>query len=410
MISAILLGIVIFSALIVAIVYFFVLQPMRIIEQWAAGLSNGGHFPKKPDVKGLYWLLPIHRELQAVCDKIDNLKERVSEANIARSQDEFLYHCILASLIEGILVVDAHGVITLVNAEFINIFQLTQSPLQRPVADVIWDKKLQTLITDALTSGHVHSARIARPQATTEVGRPPTMEVSAVPIRTQKERTNGVIVLFLPPPDRTRILQSMKRHSQRLDNLVNELMLASATHGESLQLKKEPVDLRELLETAVSIFRSKSESSGIKAGWHLPGDIPPFFADPSCLQVALVHLLVNLAFDYNGVTEVNITAGFNAEWVIIRVLFAGCAMQEAELQRAFESPFDLPPQRQQIVGSASGLSLVREIVNLHGGRLSFQVSQENQTIISIELPREAPDLEPGNAPSLQGILPQKNMP
>ncbi len=336
-------------------------------------------------------------------DKITNLKEQLSQANIIRSQEEFLYNCILASLIEGILVVDAQGVITLVNAEFINIFQLTQSPLQRPVADVIYDKKLQTLITDALSSGHVHSARIARPQTTMEVGRPPTLEVSAVPIRTQKERTNGVIVLFLPPPDRTRILQSMKRHSQRLDNLVSELMLTSATHGEPWQLKKEQVDLRELLEGVVSVFTSKSESSGIKAGWQAQDGIPLFFADPSYLQVALVHLLVNLAYDFNGVTEVNITAGFDAERIIIRVVFAGGAMQEAELQRAFESPFHpQPSQRQQIVGSASGLSLVREIVNLHGGNLSIRVAQENQTVISIELPRETPPHESGE----QGTVPQ----
>src|SRR5262249_52746426 len=105
------LGMVIFAALIVAIVYLFVIQPSSIIEKWAAGLSNGGHFPKKADVHGLYWLLPVHRELLGVSEKIENLKKAVSEERAGRSRDEFLQHCILASLIEGILVINGQGIV-----------------------------------------------------------------------------------------------------------------------------------------------------------------------------------------------------------------------------------------------------------------------------------------------------------
>lgn len=385
MISSILLGVFALTALIVAGIYFLGIQPARIVEKWSAGLSNGGHFPEKPDVQGLYWLLPVHRELQRVADKISGLKKQVLESKDQKAQDEFLYHCVLASLMEGVLVVDRHGIITLVNAEFINIFQLTQSPLQRTMLEVIRDKKLQALITDALTSGRVQSARITRPNAT-EVGRPPVMEVSAVPIRTQKEMVNGVIVLFLPPPDRTRILQLMKRHSQRLDNLVNELQLTGAGPGKPLPLKKESIDLRELLEESISVFASKAENSEIKVAWQTTPDTKSLAADASYLQVALVHLLDNLAADLDKVTEIHLMTESGLEDLSIRITFDSASIAQEDLQHAFDAAFISGRNERQIIGSGSGLNLVREIIHLHGGQLTATVLASGHTEIRLKIP------------------------
>lgn len=380
MISSILLGVLALTALIAAGIYFLGVQPARIIEKWAAGLSNGGHFPERPDVKGLYWLLPIHRELQRVADKISGLKKQLLESKDKKTQDEFLYHCVLASLMEGIMVVDRHGVITMVNAEFINIFQLTQSPLQRTMLEVIRDRKLQSLIADALTSGRVQSSRITRPN-TTEVGRPPVMEVSAVPIRTQKELVSGVIVLFLPPPDRTRILQLMKRHSLRLDNLVNELMLSGTGQNGKWVLKKEPIDLREFAEEIVSIFASKSDNNGIKATWKVAGDVPPLFADSSYLQLAMIHLLVNLASDLDRATEVNLLIEASAESISIGVTFVGGTISENDFRRALGATSSREESNLRIIGSGPGLSLVREIIELHGGTISVREVTEDRVSI-----------------------------
>lgn len=139
------------------------------------------------------------------------------------------------------------------------MFQLTQSPLQRPIAEVVREKKLQGLINDALSTGRVQSARVTRP-STSEVGRPPALEVSAVPIHLQKDKVGGAIVLFLPPPDRTRVIQSMKRHSQRLENLVGELMLSATGGQESFELHKDTISVTELFDEVFASFSSRSES------------------------------------------------------------------------------------------------------------------------------------------------------
>lgn len=384
--SSILLGILIFSALVVAGIYFLGVRPARMVEQWAAGLSNGGHFPKRPEVKGLYWLLPVHRELQAVSDKIERLKADLQKAATGKAHDDFLNHCILASVIEGILVVDGQGVITVVNSEFINMFQLTQSPLQCTILEVIRDKKLQSLITDALATGRLQSGRITRPTAT-EVGRPPTLEVSAVPIRTQKDRVYGVIVLFLPPPDRTRILQSMKRHSQRLDNLVGELMLAGAASEKPWELKKEKIELAALLEEVINVFGSKPENSGVKTSWQVLGEPEEFLADSSYLELALIQLLINLSLELNPITAVALTVDSGADEISFRVQVTGSNISDAALQRAFGAT--IPPleaQQWAIIGNGSGLALVRKIVELHNGQILTKANRDGQTSIVVRFP------------------------
>ncbi len=260
MMSSLLLAIFVLAAIAVAGVYFLGIKPGREIEKWAAGLGNGGHFPRKLQINSLHWLGPVHRELQAVADKLDDLKSQLAAANPRREQDEFMQHCILASLMEGILVVDGQGVITLVNAEFIHMFQLTQSwaaaaPHRRSGAR----QETAGLIADALGTGRAQSARVTRPLH--DGGRPPSRpggQRSSHPFA--KGQVGGAIVLFLPPPDRTRVIQSMKRHSQRLENLVGELILSAPGSQEQFEVSKENVSVAELLEEVFVAFSARSES------------------------------------------------------------------------------------------------------------------------------------------------------
>ncbi|MEZ0390561.1 MAG: ATP-binding protein, partial [Verrucomicrobium sp.] len=307
-------------------------------------------------------------------------------ATAKREQDEFMQHCILASLMEGILVVDGQGVITLVNAEFIHMFQLTQSPLQRPVDEVVRDKKLQGLISDALSTGRVQSARVTRPSSS-EVGRPPALEVSAVPIHLQMNKVGGAIVLFLPPPDRTRVIQSMKRHSQRLENLVGELMLAGPGTQDLLPQKRATVLITELLEDAVASFNSRTENQAIKTSWRVEPDHMAVSGDAGSLEVVLTQLLVNLAADLAPVSEIQIQAQVMDGKAEIAVVFTGGALPEAELQRAFGSPFSRHgDDRLPIIGVGSGLSMVREVITHHAGNISASSTSPTTTTVTLRLP------------------------
>lgn len=388
MFSSVILGILVFCILVVAGVYFIGLRPARIMEKWAAGLSNGGHFPKKAVVNGLYWLLPVHREMQAVADKIEDLKRQLEAAKSGNSEDEFLNHCVLASLLEGVLVVDAQGVVTLANAEFIHMFQLNQSPLRRNMSEIIRDRKMQTMIVEAMTVARVQSGRFTRPATTGEVGRPQTIEVSAVPLRFQKDKTGGAIVLFLPPPDRLRIVQDMKRHSQRLNNLVSEVALTRFGKFGAHQLNKEPVDLPQLLKAALSDFASRAGDSAIKTNCHIDENLPPLSADEGLLQVAMAHLLDNLAFDLEAVSDVVVVVRSEDGGVVIQTTFDGGSMSDAQLQRTLALPIDLRSPTLPMIGGSS-LGLVRGVMELHGGSVEALLADGKKPSVRLCFPAPA---------------------
>ncbi len=202
-------------------VFFVGIEPLGIVERWIATLANGDPVPENPRLGWRFWLRPVHRECLAAVKKMRNLQVGSDQMQQRLAQVEFLQSFVLGSLIEGVLVVDENRQITLVNSEFLNLFQLSESPLRRSVMEVMQDDKLDALITQAFRSGKVEAGRITR-QFNPEGGRPPSFEVSAVPVRVSQSRVGAVVVLFLPPPDRPRIVQVMKRHAEKLERLVND--------------------------------------------------------------------------------------------------------------------------------------------------------------------------------------------
>lgn len=388
-IPSVILGLLVFCIMAVAAVYYLSLRPARIIEQWAAGLSNGGHFPKKPIVNGLYWLLPVHREMQAVSDKIEGLKRQVEEAKLSHSEEEFLNHCVLASLLEGVLVMDAHSIITLANAEFIHMFQLNQSPMQRPMSEVIRDTKMQDMIVEALATSRVQSGRFTRPAATVEVGRPQTIEVSAVPLRLQKSKVGGVIVIFLPPPDRLRIVQDMKRHSQRLHNLVSEIAYTRIDGREASPLNKRPVEISELLNWVLAGFAAKAEDNNIKIPRHFEDHSVILQADAEQVKLAMLHLLDNLSFDMDSVSEIALDVRQEEGSIAIQTTFIGGSISETQLRRSLAQPLDPNIPGLPVIGGAS-LGLVRAVMERHGGQVKAVITEEKQLHVTLYFPDHFP--------------------
>jgi PAS domain-containing protein len=244
--TTIILSSLIIVAVVVAIFYFAAIGPARIAERWIAALANGEKFPEKPDVGMCYWLYPIHRELQGVANKMERIRAGSDEMQAKLVQVEFMQNYILASLIEGVMVVDENYEITLVNSEFLNLFQLTQSPLRQKVKEVLEDDKLEAMIRAAFKTGQVEAGRITKQfDSSPQGGRPPAFEVSAIPVRVSETRVGAVVVLFLPPPDRTRVVQTLKRHSEKLHRLVSEWTLSGRTRLRSSVSELADMDIHD---------------------------------------------------------------------------------------------------------------------------------------------------------------------
>jgi len=387
-----------------AVFYLAGIEPSKIVEKWAAGLGNGGHFPEKPDVKGRYWLLPVHRELQGVAKKIDGLKTQLKSADERQAQIEFLYNCVFASMLEGVLVVDDQRRITLVNSEFMNIFQLTQSPIKADLGKILPDSRIEELVEAAFKNGLVQ-ADVIRRKYTVESGRPPAYEVRAVPIFLGDNRISSVIVLFLPPADRPRMIQTLKWHSQKLNNLVNELIVSSQTKHRLPEIQLEDIEPNALLQEVRDAFVNRPDNKGVTLNLNISENLPVFRADRAQLQSALLQLLENTVFyaEDNPKIILSASASEGSVRLLIEIDGAEFPAQEVALLAARDTEGTPPHSDEpQILGGSSGFLSIRDNLEALAGCLQMEVERKKQVAFTVRFQSNSPE---GLA---VGILNEKN--
>jgi len=110
-------------------------------------------------------------------------------------------------------------------------------------------------------------------------------------------------------------------------------------------------------------------------------------ADALLLKQALTNLVENGVYALNGARgSVNVTVKVTEERAEIEVADTGCGIDEAEAERIFTPFFSTRP-----AGSGLGLPLVKKIIDLHGGELTFNSRVGQGTTFRINLPRSRRD-------------------
>ena len=226
----------------------------RIVKGWLATLANGDKIPAHPRLGWRFWLRPAHYEALAAMKTLEDMRSKIRQVEATAQELQFMQHFILGSLLEGVMVVNARREITLVNTEFLSIFQLQQSPLKRPVQEALGNDDLDETVRDVFQSGRVRSGRI-RLQSQ-PAGRPPSFEMCAIPVKVSETEVDSVVVLILPPPDRPRMVQILKHHAEKVDRLAD-----SWTARGNIRLRSSVADLPEPGESPVPASPETARSS-----------------------------------------------------------------------------------------------------------------------------------------------------
>lgn len=159
----------------------------------------------------------------------------------------------------------------------------------------------------------------------------------------------------------------IRQAKQQLD-LINELVDTWRLLSGNLQLKLAPVDAREFTHSAVQAANHQAVGKGVRLEQAVAAMPSPLFIDSARLRQALIALLSNaIHFSPEGGVvrvELSIENG-EAQWTVED---SGAAIDSAELAYLFLRP---RPQggikRTSRAGFGRGLSLVRDLVDLHGG-------------------------------------------
>jgi len=174
-----------------------------------------------------------------------------------------------------------------------------------------------------------------------------------------------------------RQLQLVHRNSLRLLKLVNTLLDFSRIEASRMQAVYEPTDLAVLTGELASVFRSAMEKAGLRLVVDCPPLPQPVYVDREMWEKIVLNLLSN-AFKFTFVGEITVTLRWYEECVEMEIRDTGTGIPAAELPHLFDRFYRVQGSRGRTYeGSGIGLSLVRDLVQLHGGEVRV-TSQENQ--------------------------------
>jgi signal transduction histidine kinase len=179
----------------------------------------------------------------------------------------------------------------------------------------------------------------------------------------------------------------------RLTRLVEDLRLLSLADAGELQLELGEVDVAGLVETAVRRLGPAAEAVGIVLAGDIGRNTGTITADEGKIQQVLANLVANaLRFTPSG-KRVTVSARAVGADVWLAVTDEGPGIDPADLPNFFERFWKGDRSRSRsgsASGSGLGLSIVRQIVELHGGRVQASLPEEGGLQVTVILPVAGP--------------------
>jgi PAS domain S-box-containing protein len=177
------------------------------------------------------------------------------------------------------------------------------------------------------------------------------------------------------PEKRKEYLLSLVQEADHLAGLIEEVLQISQIDAGRLEMESRSISLNELAEKSFVDHRALAQERGLTLAYHPAAEDPVALGDPKWLLEALDRLVENgLRFTGEG-GEVTIVTGVEEKgghlWATVTILDTGIGIPEEELPYIFDRFFrGEGPRTMQLTGTGLGLSLVKEIVALHGGEVT----------------------------------------
>jgi PAS domain S-box-containing protein len=165
-----------------------------------------------------------------------------------------------------------------------------------------------------------------------------------------------------------RTREMMERQLRHLVRMVDDLLDISRVTLGKVKLKKERVDFRAVLHSALETTRPLIERQGHEFAVRLPEDPLPLDVDPTRLAQVFANLLNNASKYTPRGGRLQLTAGIEASWLVVRVADNGVGIPAEMLPRVFDLFMQVGGTVDNSQGGLGiGLTLVRALVELHQG-------------------------------------------
>jgi len=179
------------------------------------------------------------------------------------------------------------------------------------------------------------------------------------------------------------LLEQSERLALLTDNILS---LAKIEEGRA-EFAFESTDVSALLTNIVSSIQDRVRHEGFDIELNIKGPIPLIAVDRTALSQAINNLLDN-AIKYSGDSrKIMVIASIEEQTVAIAVQDFGIGIKKEDIDKVFERFYRGGDELTRTVkGSGLGLTLVKEIVEAHGGKIGVESEPGKGSVFSIRLP------------------------
>ncbi len=185
---------------------------------------------------------------------------------------------------------------------------------------------------------------------------------------------------------REELLQAIQGQVQLLSQLVEGILELSRLDAGESSAERYPVNLVELIDQVVSELRPLAENKPLTLRWTHPDNRVLVMADSKQMG-RVIRNLVDNAVKYTpagGEVTVHLTTN-GGGMAQVQVIDTGIGIPPEHQNRIFDRFYRVDPSH-TIPGTGLGLSIVKEIVDLHGGDIQLQSAPEAGSTFIVQLP------------------------
>ncbi len=207
-------------------------------------------------------------------------------------------------------------------------------------------------------------------------------------IKTPLTAITGLIDIIdeVSEKERKHYLSVIKRNTDRLVEIVRDVSELSKLEEKSLPVAFEKVNVKEVLEEAISLFEKETEKKDITVTTEVLG-APIVAGDAAKLEQMFINLLDN-AVKYSPNGEISISLSPQGDGVVFSIQDTGIGIPEKDLPRVFERFYRAEKSRsRELGGTGLGLAIVKYIVLLHNGKIDIQSEEGKGTKVTVRLPK-----------------------
>ena len=355
-------------------------------------------------------------------DMAAQLQARMRELNDEKAG----LSAILSSMTEGVLVMDAGGKIRLANEALRQPLDISEEAIGKTALEVFRNVPLQEIVAETAQTGRISSRELTFLSPVERV-----FLVNAARLHVRDGVSAGVVVVFHDitrlkqlenlrkefvanvshelrtplsiikgyvetlldphPPDAVtaqQFLQTIQRHSQRLEALIGDLLTVSALESQQARLQLEPVSLRVAAEAAAEELARQVREKNMTISVEVPPEFSQPRADAQRLHQVFFNLLDNAVKYVPAGGRIAVSTKLMDNEIEVCVADNGPGIAAEHLPRVFERFYRVDKGRsRELGGTGLGLSIVKHIVQAHGGRVWAESEVGKGSAFYFTLPR-----------------------